>query len=39
MIRANWILFLASFIWPLVLAAGLLMALLLLGVLFGWPLM
>jgi hypothetical protein len=39
LIRANWILFLASFIWPLVLAAGLLMALLLLGVLFGWPLM
>lgn len=39
LIRANWILFLISFIWPLALAAGLLMALLLLGVLFGWPLM
>ena len=32
-------LWLGIFFWPLVLVAGLLMALLLLGLLFGWPLM
>jgi hypothetical protein len=37
--RAGVGLFLGGLLWPLALAAGLLMALLLLGVLFGWPLM
>lgn len=32
-------LFLGGLLWPLALAAGLLMTLLLIGVLFGWPLM
>lgn len=37
--RANFALLLGIFLWPLALVAGLFMALLLLGVLFGWPLM
>jgi hypothetical protein len=37
--RANIGLLLGGLLWPLVLVAGLLMTLLLLGVLFGWPLM
>jgi len=37
--RANVGLLLGVFLWPLVLVAGVFMALLLLGVLFGWPLM
>ncbi len=37
--RANVGLLLGGFLWPLALVAGLFMALLLLGVLFGWPLM
>jgi hypothetical protein len=37
--RANIGLLVAGVLWPLVLVAGLLMALLLLGTLFGWPLM
>jgi len=32
-------LFIGAFFWPLALAAGLMMTLLLVGVLFGWPLM
>ena len=32
-------LFLGAFLWPLVLVAGFMMTLLLIGVLFGWPLM
>jgi hypothetical protein len=37
--RADVGLVLGAFLWPLVLAAGFIMTLLLLGVLFGWPLM
>ncbi len=37
--KANVAILLGGLLWPLVLVAGLLMALLLLGVLFGWPLM
>ena len=37
--RANVGLLLGGLLWPLVLVAGLLMTLLLLGLLFGWPLM
>ena len=37
--RANVGLLLGGFLWPLALVAGVFMALLLLGVLFGWPLM
>jgi hypothetical protein len=37
--RANVGLFLGGLLWPLVLVAGLLMTVLLLGTLFGWPLM
>lgn len=37
--RAGFGLLLGGLLWPLALAAGLLMTLLLLGVLFGWPLM
>jgi len=37
--RGGIFVFLFSFIWPLFLLAGLLMAILLLGLLFGWPLM
>ena len=37
--RANFGLLLGGLLWPLVLVAGLLMTLLLLGLLFGWPLM
>jgi hypothetical protein len=37
--RANAGLVLAGVLWPLVLVAGFLMAVLLLGLLFGWPLM
>ena len=36
---ARCCLFLGAFVWPLVLVAGFVMALLLVGVLFGWPLM
>ncbi len=39
LMRANVGLLLGGFLWPLALAAGAFMALLLLGVLFGWPLM
>jgi hypothetical protein len=35
----NWGLLLAGLLWPLALVAGLIMALLLLGLIFGWPLM
>lgn len=37
--RVNAGMVLAGFLWPLVLVAGFLMAVLLLGLLFGWPLM
>jgi hypothetical protein len=37
--QANPMFLLGGLAWPLVLAAGFIMALLLLGVLFGWPLM
>jgi hypothetical protein len=37
--RANLGVLLAGLIWPLALVAGLLMSMLLLGLLFGWPLM
>ena len=39
MMKANVGLLLGGLLWPLVLVAGLLMTLLLLGTLFGWPLM
>jgi hypothetical protein len=38
-LRANAGIFLVGLIWPLLLLAGLIMALLLLGLVFGWPLM
>jgi hypothetical protein len=38
-LRADFGVLLMAFLWPLFLVLGLLMALLLLGVLFGWPLM
>jgi hypothetical protein len=37
--RANFGLLLAGLVWPLILVGGLIMALLLLGLIFGWPLM
>ncbi len=39
LLRANVGVLLAALIWPLALVAGLLMAVLLLGLIFGWPLM
>jgi hypothetical protein len=39
MMRADVLLFLGAFLWPLVLLAGAAMTLLLIGALFGWPLM
>src|SRR5581483_1440638 len=37
--RTNVGLFLVSLLWPIILIVGLLMVILLIGVLFGWPLM
>jgi hypothetical protein len=40
LLRAGWLLFLLGVLfWPLVLVGGFVMALLLLGLVFGWPLM
>jgi hypothetical protein len=39
LLRADLGMFLAAFLWPLLLAMGLIMTLLLLGLIFGWPLM
>jgi hypothetical protein len=39
LLRANFGVLLAGLLWPLALAMGLMMTLLLLGLLFGWPLM
>ncbi len=39
LLRANFGVFLAAIVWPLMLVAGLLIAVLALGLAFGWPLM
>lgn len=39
LLRLDWGVFVASVFWPLMLVAGLLMAIFLLGLIFGWPLM
>ncbi len=39
LLRANFGVFLAALVWPLMLVAGLLIAVLALGLAFGWPLM
>lgn len=38
-LRLDWTVLVAGIVWPLLLLAGLLMAVLLLGLSFGWPLM
>jgi len=38
-LRLDWTVLIAGLVWPLLLLAGFLMALLLLGLAFGWPLM
>jgi hypothetical protein len=39
LLRADLGIFVAAFLWPLLLGMGLIMTLLLLGLIFGWPLM
>ena len=39
LMNANWSVLVAAILWPVVLVAGLVMAVLLLGLIFGWPLM
>jgi hypothetical protein len=39
LMRSDFLAFLATLVWPLALVAGLVMAVLLIGVLLGWPLM
>jgi len=39
LLNAGWTMWIAALIWPLLLVGGLMMAVLLLGLWFGWPLM